>query len=65
MISIAGDLDREVLVDEIKEYLAGKHTTLWGRQYSVFEDNGRAEAADWLADVLDELLDFQPEAAAR
>lgn len=43
-------------------YLSGLHTTLWGEVHEVVSPRGRAEAATWLAGLLDDLDRFITEA---
>lgn len=43
--------ERQALVDRCDTYLQGRHTTLWG-QFNVWEKDGRAQAANWLADEM-------------
>lgn len=60
-MTVGGDIDREVLVDEIKEYLSTMRVTLWGKQSTITEEKGRVDMAEWLADVLNDLVQFKPD----
>lgn len=55
-MTIGGDIDNDLLIEEIEAYIASKHTTLWGKQSSVFESKGLREMSAWLADVINEVV---------
>ena len=48
------DLD----VDDIDRFLATKGCTLWGIKKDIVAPKGRREAAEWLFETMDQLLQF-------
>lgn len=51
-------LDGDDLRTAIDIYLASRHCTLWGEKFSVWNEDGRARAVDWLENIFHSVFDI-------
>lgn len=51
-------------VEQIKEWLRSKGTTLWGRSWDMTQDQAVVEAAEWFRDQTDQFFDWKYEQEA-